>query len=437
MKSKIYKFIIVPACTDLNRGDQALVWESANLLSDTFGPNTEIKIVDYGNTPEERAIQSDQTRRAGYSVIRNLVENPKRSVSINQKHLNLAAYLRVAFTALLDFAKQLILFLFPYSIIAKITLEDQKKVASFEALRESDGCVVKGGGFVHTYGHLQDPYYLWFNLYYVILALRLRKKVIFFPNSFGPIQGTINRIILRMILNRCTLVYTREKVSQKCLENIGCANTRPSVDLAYFCKALDTDTAEIQGSGRPRLGVTVRPYRFPESANPNKSYIDYIHALADFCDYHCDYDIFFIVQVQGPSAHEDDRIAISDVIKRSKRSDLNVIDGDYDYKDLISIYSKMDFLIGTRFHSVIFSQITRVPCLAIAYGGNKSQGIMAELGLSEFVIDINEVSFMDLNAMFEKLEINKEKYIESVNLFFCQLSNSRTRIIKDLKKAFR
>lgn len=158
MKKEDYKFIVVPACTDLNRGDQALVWESANLLSDAFGPTTEIDIVDYGDTSEERAHQSEQTKGAGYRVIRNIVENPKRTVSNNQKHLTTASFLKFALTALTDFANQLILFLLPYRIIARATLRQKDKIESFYALANADGWVVKGGGFVHTYGQLQDAY---------------------------------------------------------------------------------------------------------------------------------------------------------------------------------------------------------------------------------------------------------------------------------------
>lgn len=438
MTKRRYRFIVVPACTDLNRGDQALVWESANLLSDAFGPATEIDIVDYGNTPEERARQSEQTKAAGYSVIKNIVENPKRTVSKNQKHLTLASYLKVALTALMDFSRQLILVVFPYCFTAKVTLRHKDQIDSFKALRDADGCVVKGGGFVHTYGQLQDPYYLWFNLYYVILALRLRKKVIFFPNSFGPIKGTVNRLILKLVLNRCSLVYTREKVSQKCLEDIGCKNILPNIDLAYYCEALKNPTfpGEIQNSGKPKIGVTVRPYRFPESEDPQRSYADYVRAIAEFCDSQLEFEFYFIVQVQGPSAHEDDRIAISDVINLSGRSDLQVIDGNYDYRDLIAAYSKMDFVVGTRFHSVIFSQISKVPCLVVAYGGNKGQGIMSELGLSNFVIDINEVSSEELCVRFDDLRAKNSEIIDKLDIFFDQIPKSRQRIVTDLKKVF-
>lgn len=78
----------------------------------------------------------------------------------------------------------------------------------------------------------------------------------------------------------------------------------------------------------------------------------------------------------------------------------------------------MDYLIGTRFHSVIFSQISRVPCLAVAYGGNKSQGIMAELDISEFVVDINAVSSEKLNVLFDELRKDERIVVKNSTHFF-------------------
>jgi len=432
------KFLIVPACTDLNRGDQALVWESANLLFDAFGPEINVKIVDYGNSYEERFRQSEQTRAAGYEVIRNLVENPKRSISDSHSHLGIASYFKVALTAALDFIRQILLVLLPHEIVARIIFRDAEKVASFESLRTSDGVVVKGGGFIHTYGHLQDPYYLWFNLYYAILAIRLRKKVIIFPNSFGPVQGRINQMIVRTIVNRCTLVYTRESRSLNCLKQIGCKKVKASHDLAYYASTdiVHLKTIDIPESKKQKIGITVRPYRFPESLNPVQSYERYISSIAEFCDMVKNYKIYFIVQVQGPSAHENDRVAISDVINKCNREDIEIIDGPYNYNDLIFVYSKMDYLIGTRFHSVVFSQLSGVPSLAIAYGGNKSQGIMQEIDLSEFVIDINNISGGEIALRFENLTKEKEAYGKKLLAFRSQLPASRAEIINDLKWVF-
>lgn len=57
-----------------------------------------------------------------------------------------------------------------------------------------------------------------------------------------------------------------------------------------------------------------------------------------------------------------------------------------------AIYSFYDYIIGTRFHSLIFSLSEHVPEIAISYDGYKSVGIMKDMKLDDYVIDIADVT---------------------------------------------
>jgi len=141
------------------------------------------------------------------------------------------------------------------------------------------------------------------------------------------------------------------------------------------------------------------------------------------------------VQVQGPSAHETDMIAINDVISKLESDvEYTVIDIDINYKEIMTVYSKFDLLLGTRFHSVIFSQVQGVPAAAIAYGGNKTHGIMKEINLDEYVIDINEITAPDLQAIFTKLIKNTSEYKAKLEIAFKSIENDRESVSEDLKR---
>lgn len=72
-------------------------------------------------------------------------------------------------------------------------------------------------------------------------------------------------------------------------------------------------------------------------------------------------------------------------------STADIEDKELNCQDVEKIYSYYDFMIGTRFHSVIFSLNVGTPSIAIAYGGNKGKGIMEDLGNSDFSIDIDKL----------------------------------------------
>lgn len=431
------RFLIIPACTDLNRGDQALVWESAFLLKDAFDDDTEIHIVDYGNDEEDRFKQSRQTKAFGFSVVRNIVENPKRKTKKTEVHSSKLNFLKAAFTALTDFIKHLLLLIFPGKTLFRFLFKGKDYEQSFDTLLKSDGVVIKGGGYLHTYGKIEDLYYLWFGLYYVLLAKRLHKKVIMLPNSIGPITGRLNRLFFKFVASKIDLLYVRENISLDYVEKLGLKTCKYGFDLGYYAKAMPIPAGMkvVNETLSTAIGITLRPYRFPNSSNPQEKYLDYINSISGFCNkYYAGNKFYFIVQVQGPSAHETDLIAIMDVIKKlDSVVDYEIIDDNYNYQELMSIYKNMDFVIGTRFHSVIFSQIVGTPALAIAYGGNKSRGIMRELGLEDYVIDIEEIDATRLKNVVSNLFENIDEYKLKLSKIGTLIENDRQKLILEIR----
>ncbi len=183
------------------------------------------------------------------------------------------------------------------------------------------------------------------------------------------------------------------------------------------------------------IGITLRPYRFPNSPDPQKRYESYVAELATFVEYLTNegHHVVFSAHTLGPSSHEDDRIALKDVMNRlsdaTKSQTTYLEDVELDCRDLTSIYSHFDVMVGTRFHSVIFALNVEVPSVAIAYGGNKSFGIMKDLGLDEFVFPIEEVKAVDLVKSVSTILNGKEHYVQKIRKHRNQLNEDRTTLI--------
>ncbi|MCF6182098.1 hypothetical protein [Lutibacter sp.] len=62
--------VIVPGVTDMNKGDQALVWESHRLAMDT-GEFSKVYLMNTGDTLEERQKLCGQSEARGYDFIEN------------------------------------------------------------------------------------------------------------------------------------------------------------------------------------------------------------------------------------------------------------------------------------------------------------------------------------------------------------------------------
>ena len=63
------KILILPTNLDLNRGDQALVWEAARLIEDVYGKENVSYRIMASNLGEDAEVQKVQTRARGYSFV--------------------------------------------------------------------------------------------------------------------------------------------------------------------------------------------------------------------------------------------------------------------------------------------------------------------------------------------------------------------------------
>ena len=103
-------------------------------------------------------------------------------------------------------------------------------------------------------------------------------------------------------------------------------------------------------------------------------------------------------------------------------------------RDVEKIYSYYDYMIGTRFHSVIFALNVKVPSIAIAYGGNKGKGIMSVLGNDEYSIDMDKIHRNTLLDMFKILETNRESYLSNLKQKRHLIDKERQRFVEEIRK---
>jgi len=111
-----------------------------------------------------------------------------------------------------------------------------------------------------------------------------------------------------------------------------------------------------------------------------------------------------------------------------------VEDFDLDCKDIMGLYSYLEFMVGTRFHSVIFALNVNVPCVAIAYGGNKSFGIMTDMRLSQYVYPIENFEGQKLFELLQTATSDKSIYIEKIKVYRIYLESSRKELIEKIAK---
>lgn len=439
------KAIIVPGVTDLNKGDQALVWESYRLVNDTH-LFSEILILDSGDTPHERELLCNQTEKKGFFLIQNILPHPRRGKHkdgeyITESKMELA---KQVYKAINDFIKTKAVLLFCNQNFLTKILFSQKIYHTINKFKESDIVFVKGGGFIHAYGEKTAPYLMWYLLFYIRLAVKLNKKVVFLPNSFGPFEGTTVKRQVKSVFKNLDIIYARENVSAKQLGDLLGKCIPVEMDLGFFLQKSKEEKA-IQILDKYNLskndkiiGITIRPWRFPGKSNPKRLYDNYIKSFVDLIEYVCNlnYKVALCNQSLGPNTHEDDRNAIQDVLCHVKHHNLIWINENLDCQTLKTVYSFFYSFVGTRFHSIIFSLTSNVPSIAIAYGGNKAQGIMNDIDLEKFVLNIDSIDSESLIHLFDQIISEREEIKNKLQHYIKICNESRNRIISTIVSLF-
>lgn len=431
------EYLVIPQSHDLNRGDQALVWESARLARDAGFDGSY-----YLMGEDDENIR--QTKEEGFTPCAPILKHPSR-VFKNKNNITYGSILKMQWgvVALFDLIFSLLLLFKPSRNLLK-NLVSSKTKRTLDIYINVDAVFVKGGGFVHGYGGLVSTYYIYFVLYHIILAQKMKTPVYIFPNSFGPFKGPFVKFLVKKVLKNCEYVTARESISASMVEKELGINVSVRPDLGFFLEpSKKTEMKDylidlgVPLGSKECVAITMRPYRFPEYSDPKEAYMNYKNSMAEFINYISEkgYHIVLVEHTLSKNSHENDMSSIQDIIPQIKDSDYTIIsDSTLTSREVKSLYSYCSYMIGTRFHSVIFSMAERVPAIAITYGGNKGQGIMNDIGIPEYAISINEINTNTLKKSFDHLTLHKKEAIHLIDSYLRKIEVDRNEMIKIIRK---
>jgi colanic acid/amylovoran biosynthesis protein len=437
------KIILIPGNTDLNRGDQALVWESIRLIEDAC------EDADITLMKGDDLRQYSQTEKLGYPLIHTVLKHPGRFFN-KRKHVRYSVFdiAVMGLVAVFDFflsSALLVRCRFVNYLAQRFFPKNSRETLA--KFRNCDAVVVKGGGFIHSYGAITDAYQIYYLLFYMLLAIRYGKKLLILPNSIGPLKNGIARRLAIYVMNHADYVSVRESVSNDYLLSMKSLHSHiyHHADLGFFLNAsagfdaIDYLKNHGVDTSKQMVGITLRPYRFPGDANPEEKYRNYIDSVVALVQKLLEkrYQIILFSHTLGPGAHENDTLALEELSAILDERNLPykfIEDVALDCRQVMSIYSHFTFLVGTRFHSVIFAQNSFVPTIAISYGGNKGVGIMKDAGLDDYSIPMGEISSERLVSAFERLETDRNEVIEQLRQHRNELENDRDIMVNEVKK---
>ncbi len=303
-----------------------------------------------------------------------------------------------------------------------------------EALREADLVVPVGGGQLNAVGGLGGDLNVFYLTLPILLAERLGKPLVTGPSSFGPFVGILQKWLVRKALHNATLVMLREEISYDLLVRLGVSPAKLllTVDAGFaFTATKRLDVRKTYGFKKSSkvVAITMRSwFSGQRRVALERSFASFIDAL-----HNKGYEVLLVPQVTTPYRKDDDRLSEARIASYCQTKMPVLVTNDANADTLKALYDDIDFVVGTRFHSVIFAITSYIPCMAVEYD-HKTSGIMQSLDLGEWVINLNDVTSTNLIKMFSALENESHSYVKTLRRKVPQKIKEAASMVATMKK---
>lgn len=287
------------------------------------------------------------------------------------------------------------------------------------SVKSADLILSCGGG--NFYSNSFFGISLLLNCLIIIFAGLNKKRIIFLPQSFGPIKKKFHKYYLKASFYFSKKILVREKKSVDFLNSIKVDNSKIELipDLAIlltrFSKIVSSDLTEVIPTNL-RIGLTImnRSEQIKDFKKQDK-YEKSIESFLEKCLKKNSVEIHFFVQCYGPSHDQNDDTISKKIFENIKRyhKDVYFRNNFNNSIDLSNELAKMDLIIATRMHTAIFGLINYVPTITIGYQ-HKSQGLMDLFNLHEFFISIDEINLRIIEEKFSLALKNKKVIINGL-----------------------
>jgi polysaccharide pyruvyl transferase WcaK-like protein len=287
-----------------------------------------------------------------------------------------------------------------------LTEELREYVRAWRTLEGTDLVIVPGTGLLTDTLVFAGwgPYGL---LKWLLMARLHGCRVMFVSVGAGPIRTVSGRLLLKSSLSLADYRSYRDIPSREVVARLG---LRPKGERVYpdlvFGLSLPSDTtAAHRDRRRPVVGLGLMESAGRYSvANPTqRTYVRYVESLADFVGWllQHDYDVKLLLGDADAYVIDDLRTALRTRLgafaeDRVTHRQAGSVD------ELLTQIGETDLVVATRFHNVLMGLLLGKPVLAISFH-HKCSSLMAEMGLSAYCHDLNQIDVETLIGQFQAL----------------------------------
>ena len=285
-----------------------------------------------------------------------------------------------------------------------------------------------------------DPIHMAYYASLAVLAKLSRKSVIIFGVSYRKAKG-LALLFIKIILRIATFVGAREFGTLTDFYELVNDTTKVKFfpDPAFFLKSTRISPEnelvkelELVPSAL-NIGICLRSLettRNFQDHHYSKKFSDdllesfYLH-MAGFIEHVVESDntkVFLLpMHIHHP---DDDRKAANHVYQLINKTNVlkNVftINEQLTSREMKWLFSKLDLIVGVRFHSMILSASVNTPMISIEYA-KKNQDLLQLLDLSQYSLRVEDITNQNLITMYNQIKEHRleiSNHLDKINKYF-------------------
>lgn len=237
---------------------------------------------------------------------------------------------------------------------------------------------------------------------YKNIAIKNKIPIILGPQTYGPYNKRISKILARNILNKATMVFSRDEDSAQLVKNISKIDPIVSTDLAL--RLPYSKNNKLKGKN---IGINISALMWYEGYGKNNNfgisldYREYIDKLIEYINNKLEYNIYLISHVNANGIDKEDDYALC--LKLSQKYKICLAPKFADPIEAKSFIADLDILIGSRMHATIAAFSAEVPTIPVAYS-KKFEGLYKSLNYNYYIDSKKETTDSALEKTIEAIE---------------------------------
>jgi polysaccharide pyruvyl transferase WcaK-like protein len=331
-----------------------------------------------------------------------------------------------------------------YSLLAKmrVLINPQKytfsssKIAALKAFSDADIIVSISGEMLSSHNWKRLPLFL----YGYWLSHAMGKIVAIYPQSIGPFDKKLTKLIVRYVLRKCDVIFPRDRISLANINKLRIPESKVHLvpDVAVNQPCISSNEAKnlfnkegVDFSKRPLVGITLS--KFKES-----DYQSYFFAIKKLCDFivHDIKGMVVLISPNMPYKQEVSDFSLAQGLYKniSCKNNVRLLSNLYSPSELKGMLGELDLFISTRMHASILSTMRGTPTITINTQP-KLKGYMEMISQEAWSCEIEDFTIEKAKQMVREILANSEQVRESLVKAKCEVGSKAlmaTTVLKDI-----